>query len=167
MTDIGSRSVRAEPGADAARYRVAQARQLIRRYEESVGSAPQSAADVVAWADRHRDELPLSDGRLVPFYEDPAAADGLAEAVVELLRGRIVLDDEPKSHHWMNLGREAFGLVEDGRVVAIVYWNAGGWYFVDVLSPDAHEHLVDGDQERWSEALAQAEQLHASPGGDA
>jgi hypothetical protein len=160
-------------------YRVAQARQVIRCYEEATGRLPDGAVTVISWAEEHPDSLPFSDGELVPLYDAPQVADdALTEAVVEILRERT-RSERQHSHHWMKLGEHAFGLVEDGRMVAAVYWMpaetgdqdaaegeplvaAAGWYLVDARTPDAHESLVVGGEQIWYDALARAEHFWLS-----
>lgn len=76
--------------------------------------------------------------------------------------------------YWINLGREAFGAVLDGRLVAALYWAPSdvgeldgpggepvvfdaGFCVVAVERPVDHWHVMDGDDYARPRALAEAE----------
>ena len=166
-------------------HRIAQARQLLRCYAEATGELPRDAATVVAWADASRAWLPTRDGQIIPLYDPIQVADDeLSEAVVRLLEERL-LDEYGDRHRWTSLGRHAVALVEDERIVAVVYWTGGdivdeeppsddagisqpGWYLVETGRPDEHECLAEGGLGLWSDALKTAEEIwmaRRQPGG--
>jgi hypothetical protein len=160
----------------ARTHRIAQARQLLRCYAEAAGQAPRDAAAVIAWADSSRGSLPTRDGQIIPLY-DPVqvAGDELSESVVQILEERL-LDEYGDRHRWASLGRHAVALIEDERIVAVVYWTTGdvvdeespsddsgiceaGWYLVETGRPDEHECLAEGSLDLWSDALKTAEEI--------
>jgi hypothetical protein len=79
---------------------------------------------------------------------------------------------------WFSLGRQAFGLAHEGRLMAVLYWTpseageidgAGGepmvtdpgFFLADTESPTEHVHVVDGENvtEDWQRAFDEANRL--------
>jgi hypothetical protein len=80
-----------------------------------------------------------------------------------------------ESTDWVSLGRDSYGLIEDDRIVAIVYWTPAGageslepgagpdvldagYYVVDVNRPWDHECIVEGAKHDWERVCQSASQ---------
>jgi hypothetical protein len=73
------------------------------------------------------------------------------------------MGNDNDDYYWVELGRQARGLVQAGAIVAVVYWApadvgeygepggepvlvAAGYYLVDVNAPADHICVVEGDE---------------------